>query len=108
MVRFKDLTKKVKAILEECEAARNDDNVLYLHLIRQEGRAKGLDIDNMYVPTLLLHWKELSLPSLESTGRIRRKVQGLHPELGAEENVEVARELLEEQYRTFAREVHYV
>ena len=108
MVRFKDLSKKVKAILEECEDARNDDEILYLHMLRNEGREKGIDIDGMTVPTFLLLGKKLGLTSQESVGRARRKLQRLYPELRANEDTEVARELLEEQYRAYAKEVHYV
>jgi hypothetical protein len=108
MKRLKELSNRVKAILETNESARNSDNVLYLHVLRSYGEEKGLDIDKMSVPMLLLHCKDMGLPSLESMGRARRKVQELYPELKAVGDVQAMREEQEEAYRAFAREVHYV
>lgn len=108
MKRLKDLSNRVKNILEQNVSARNSDNVLYLHVLRSYGEEKGMDIDKMSVPMLLLHCKDMGLPSLESMGRARRKVQELYPELRADDNVQAMREEQEEAYRAFAREVHYV
>lgn len=108
MKRLKDISNRVKRILEINEESRNSDNVLYLHLLREIGCEKGLDIDNMSVPMLLLHCKDMGLPTLESMGRARRKVQELNPELRANTNVQAMKELQEETYKTFAKEVHYV
>lgn len=108
MKRLKELSNRVKTILEENESARNSDNVLYLHVLRSYGEEKGLDIDRMSVPMLLLHCRDMGLPSLESTGRARRKVQELHPELRSSDDVQAKKEEREEAFRTFAKEVHYV
>ena len=45
MKRMKELSQRIKTILEENERARNSDNVLYLHVLRSYGEEKGLDID---------------------------------------------------------------
>ena len=108
MRRLKELSNRVKSILEADESTRNSDNVLYLHVLRSYGEERGLNIDKMSVPMLLLHCKDMGLPSLESTGRARRKVQELHPELRASGDVQVMKEERERAYRNFAREVHYV
>lgn len=108
MKRLKELSNRVKTILENNESARNSDNVLYLYVLRSYGEEKGLDIDKMSVPMLLLHCKDMGLPSLESMGRARRKVQELYPELKAVGDVQAMREEQAEAYRAFAREVHYV
>ena len=52
MKRLKELSNRVKTILEANESARNSDNVLYLHVLRSYGEEKGLDIDKMSVPML--------------------------------------------------------
>lgn len=108
MKRLKELSNRVKSVLEKNESARNSDNVLYLHVLRSYGEEKGLDIDKMSVPMLLLHCKDMGLPSLESMGRARRKVQEIYPELRAGDNVQAMREEQEEAYREFAKKVHYV
>lgn len=105
MQRLKELSKRVKTILEGNEAARNSDNVLYLHLLREMGKEKGIDIDKMSVPMLLIHCRDLGLPTLESVGRARRKVQAKYPHLCGDDDVEACRQLNEEEYRRFAREV---
>ena len=81
---------------------------MYLHVLRSYGEEKGLDIDNMSVPMLLLHCKDMGLPSLESMGRARRKVQELYPELKGDCDVQAMREVREEAYRVYAMEVHHV
>jgi hypothetical protein len=107
MQRLKDLSKKVQAVLEKDEASRNSDNVLLLHLLREIGKEQGVDVDTMSLPMYLLHGRDMNLPTLESVGRARRKVQAAHPELRGDDDVEACREELEEAYRRFAREVHY-
>lgn len=107
MGRMKELSNRVKAILEANENARNSDNILYLHILRSYGREKGIDVDTMSVPMLLLHCKDMGLPSLESTGRARRKVQELYPDLRGDDNVQAYRELKEEEYKAYARETYY-
>lgn len=108
MQRIKDLSKKVKAILEVDKAARNSDSILLLHLLRDMGSEQGLDIDKMSLPMYLIHGRDLQLPTLESVGRARRKVVEAHPELGSDDEVAAMKMQLEESYRRFAREVHYV
>lgn len=108
MRRMKELSNRVKAILEINENARNSDNILYLHILHSYGNEKGLDIDKMSVPMLFLHCKDMGLPSLESTGRARRKVQELYPHLRCDDNVQAGKELNEETFRKYATEVHYV
>lgn len=108
MKRMRELSERVKSVLEENENARNSDNILYLHILRSYGAEKGLDIDKMSVPMLLLHCRDLGLPSLESMGRARRKVQELNPHLKGSDNVQAYREMQEEKFREYAREVHYV
>jgi hypothetical protein len=108
MKRLKDLSKMVKAILEKDKAARNSDSILLLHLLRDIGNEHGIDIDRMSVPMLLIHGRDLGLPTLESVGRARRKVVEAHPELGSDDDVEAVKMQLEEAYRDFARSVHYV
>ena len=108
MQRLKDLSKKVKAILEVDKEARNSDSILLLHLLRDMGKEVGIDIDTMSVPMYLLHGRDLKLPSLDSVARARRKVQEANPELRSDDDVEAMKIEMEEAYRRFAREVHCV
>lgn len=104
-MRIRNLQPIVKKHLEESVEARNSDNVLYLRVLRELCREKGLDVDNMSVPTLFNNIPALHLPTCESVGRARRKLQNKFPELRADADVEAFRELNEEDMRRYAREV---
>lgn len=107
-VRLMSTSKMVKDLLTTSPQCRDSDDILYLHIIRKVGTEKGLDIDKMSIPMLLLHCRDLGLPSYNSVERTRRKIQELYPELAGCDKVEGHRKVNEEVYRTFAREVHDV
>lgn len=104
-MRINAVSNMVKKIMQEKEECRNSDNVLYMAVLRQVAGEKGIDINNMSVPTLFLHMSEYGLPSIESVGRARRKVQECHPELRAHDTVEAHRMAQEEDFVDYARRV---
>lgn len=104
-MRIRKLTPIVKKHLEESVEARNSDNVLYLRVLRDICRERGIDVENMSVPTLFNNIPALHLPTCESVGRARRKLQSDFPELRANADVEAFRELNEEDMRRYAKEV---
>lgn len=106
-IGLRGTSKMVKDILTTTPQCRNSDEILYLHIIRKVGIEKGLDIDKMSIPMLLLHSRDLDLPSYKSVERARRKMQEFFPELRGSEKVEIHRELNEEEYRAYARETYY-
>ncbi len=77
MRNLKTIEKKVRAVLEKNEDARNDDMVLYLALCN----ACLKDAGAMPLAEIMTQHKYLGLPSFESVGRTRRKLQAQHPEL---------------------------
>lgn len=107
-IGLRGTSKKVKDILIANPQCRNSDDILYLHIIRNAGNEKGLDIDKMSIPMFLLHCGDLHLPSYKSVSRARRKVQECYPDLRGSGKVEAFRELSEQEYKNFAREVHSV
>ncbi len=104
-MRIRNLQPIVFRHLEKNEATRNSDNILYLEVLREICSARGIDIESMTVPTLLNNVRALQLPTCESVGRARRKLQSTFPELRANDDVEAFRELNEEDMRRYAREV---
>ena len=104
-MKLNTISNMVKSILQQKEACRNSDNELYIEVLRQVADEKGIDIDDMSVPTLFLRMSEFGLPSIESVGRARRKVQECHPELRANDTVEGYRMAQEEDFRDYARRV---
>jgi hypothetical protein len=105
MKKLRDVTDKVKSILADNEQARNDDNVLYLHVLRKCGEEKGIDIDSMSIPMFFLHCKDFNLPNYKSVERARRRIQELHPELASNDDTQRAKDEQEMKYEKFAREV---
>ena len=102
-MKLKKISDLVHELLINEPACRNSDNILYWRVLQTIGSRNGIDVEKMSVPTLLLHMREYGLPSIESVGRARRKIQENNPELCANDTVEAYREVLEEEYREYAK-----
>lgn len=97
--RFKETNQIVKTVLTEEPETRNSDDALYLAVI------KRLDLDIITLPfyVFIKRRKEKGLPPYETVRRSRQKIQEEFPELRANDEVEIMRNLNEEYYRRFAR-----
>ena len=95
MRNLKTIEKKVRAVLEKNEDARNDDMVLYLALCN----ACLKDAGAMPLAEIMTQHKYLGLPSFESVSRTRRKLQAQHPELAGSRPVQKMRATGEKAYR---------
>lgn len=84
MRNLKTIEKKVRAVLEKNEDARNDDMVLYLALCN----ACLKDAGAMPLAEIMTQHKYLGLPSFESVSRTRRKLQARYPELAGSRPVQ--------------------
>ena len=100
MDNLKTIEGKVKSILQKNEDARNDDMVLYLALCNLYLEDAG----NMPFAQILTNHKELGLPSFESVGRTRRKLQEKYPELLGSVRMQKIRAKGEKAYRRYAKE----
>ena len=100
MENLKTIEGKVKSVLQENEDARNDDMVLYLALCNLYLKDAGA----MPLAQILLNHKGLGLPSFESVGRTRRKLQEKYPELLGSTRVRRLRTAGEKAYRRYAKE----
>ena len=100
MQNLKTIESKVRAILEKDEEARNDDMVLYLKVCSSYLRGTGA----MPFAEVMSQYRYLGLPSFESVGRTRRKLQALHPELLDSVRIQKLRARQEQQYRKYAKE----
>ena len=100
MDSLKTIEGKVRAVLQENEDARNDDMVLYLALCNLYLKDAGA----MPLAQILLNHKELGLPSFESVGRTRRKLQEKCPELLGSVRMQKIRAKGEKAYRGYAKE----
>ena len=95
-MKFMKLQEFVKPILEADERTRNSDDVLYFHVCTK------LLGDGLLLENVLLNRKTLNIPSYESVGRARRKLQQDNPDLRACKAVEERRAELAEEYKAMA------
>lgn len=102
MNELRNTTKLVQQVLEEVPAARNSDNVLYMEVVRIINQS----VLRMPLAVVLQNMKTFNLPSIETVGRCRRKLQAEIPELRADKTVEEFRTELEDAFREWAGEHH--
>lgn len=99
MTELKNTTLLVKQVLETVPAARNSDNLLFIEVV------KIININLIFKPLaeVLTNLKEYDLPSIETVGRCRRKLQAEFPELKAKKSVQDIRGDREEEFREWAK-----
>lgn len=94
MGRINKWEDKVKRILEEHPAAREDDRALYYWILKDEGFDVTVSIARFLMGT--------GYPNYETISRVRRKLQEKYPEL-AENNIKTMRAKAEEEFISYAR-----
>lgn len=91
---------KVEEILRNKSKARDDDNVLYAYFLN----SLGVSVRKTSFWEITRHVVNGDLPSMESVGRVRRKVQELNPELvGTAEKRKIRYKAIDD-YKEFARQ----
>ena len=105
MGNIRKVAKDVKLILTVDEKARNSDDYLYSLICRMRLLDLGTDADSIAFVDVMKHRKALGLPPYETVRRARQKIQQHHPDLRANADVEVMREVKEEEFRNYARSV---
>ena len=99
MDSLKTIEGKVRRILEKDEEARNDDMTLYLAVCNSCLKGAGA----MPFAEVMAQHKYLGLPSFESVGRTRRKLQEKYPELLGSVRMQKIRAKGEKAYRRYAK-----
>lgn len=100
MERLNTMSEKVKEILTNKLTARDNDNVLFAYYLN----SLGVSVRKTSYWEVSQRIVSGELPSLESVGRVRRKVQELHPELGGSAEKRKIRYKATEDYKDFARQ----
>ena len=91
---------KVEEILRNKSKARDDDNVLYAYFLN----SLGVSVRKTSFWEITRRVVNGDLPSMESVGRVRRKVQELNPELvGTAEKRKIRYKAIDD-YKEFARQ----
>lgn len=96
LYKYKDL---VKYQLENYPATRNNDALLYYRVCEWINS----DIIGKPFGYVLTNLKEFELPTYDTIGRCRRKLQAEFPELAANPTVTDFRALKQEEFKEFAR-----
>lgn len=103
MENLKTTHNLVKRILEQVPETRNSDVILYYRVAEHIGIMRDTDILGAPFGMVLCDLKRLGLPSIESVGRARRKIQEQYPHLQSEKKVKKMREEQEEEYRKYSK-----
>lgn len=94
-----NLTTLVESILIKYPRTRNSDAVLYVKVVEYiYPQAVSMPFINV-----MHNLKDLGLPSIESVGRCRRKLQAEKPELWSDKQVQKYREENEKTFEEYAR-----
>ena len=94
------VTTVVEKILRTHPEARDDDFLLYAFVLNNYGYSKSTPF--WEIRSLVVEQK--TVPSMESVGRCRRKLQEMYEELHAVAPVEKGRRAQEPKYQEYARE----
>lgn len=99
MAELKNTTLLVKQVLEAVPATRNSDNLLFIEVV------KKVNMTLIFKPLaeVLTNLKEYGLPSIETVGRCRRKLQAEFPELRSNKEVQGFRDAAEAEFREWAK-----
>ena len=90
----------VQNILEEDKRARDNDNYLYAEVMRVVNPA----VLDKPLRVVLNNFDQFEVPSIETVGRVRRKLQSEKPWLMASDKVRKLRADNEEVFRKYATE----
>jgi len=104
MKDLKTIEEKVKAVLTENMAARNDDMKLYLYVCDYTLSDKDIHVGNMPFETVMEQYRSLGIPCFESVRRTRQKLQAKYPELAGNRQIQKLRAAQEKVYRKYAKE----
>ena len=103
MGNLKTTTDLVYSILKQDEAARDSDEELYCRVLDHYGKRLNIDFNRVSVVSFFRCVKRAGIPTIETVGRCRRKVQEQHVDLMGTEKVMAARRDRENDFRSYAR-----
>ena len=98
MGKLKDLEKIVRNILQETPATRGSDDLLYTWVCYKMGFGlKGRDAQDF-----ILSYRRMGIPTIESVGRCRRKLQEKDEALKPTPDIVLKRKRLENSYYCYS------
>ena len=103
MSELRKTTDLVYSILTQSVSARNSDDDLYCKVLEYYGKNMGVDFNRVSVISFFRSARRNDIPSIETVGRCRRKLQEEYEELRANEYVERKRMKRETDFRAYVR-----
>lgn len=103
MSELKTTTDMVRVIMMADPKTRNNDGLLYIRLVDLLGKKHQVDYIHMPMVSFLEQLPTLDVPTIETVGRCRRKLQQENPALKANAEVTAFRAEREEEFREYAR-----
>ena len=98
MTKLKELETVVKEILKDKPATRGDDDLLYIYVLDQ----MHINLSSYSVTSFLLNYRKLGVPTIESVGRCRRKIQSKHEELKPTPDIILKRKKVENSFYDYS------
>lgn len=98
MSKLKDLEKRVSRILERNPSTRGDDDLLYDYLLND----MKVDLSKYSAESFLLNYRKMGIPTIESVGRCRRKIQEKNESLKPTPDIFLKRKKLEKSYYCYS------
>ena len=99
MTKLKELEPVVRDILKTKPATRGDDDLLYLDVLdRME-----INLTKFSAETFILNYRKMGIPTIETIGRCRRKVQEKDKSLKPTPEIVLKRKKLENSYYDYSR-----
>ena len=98
MTKLKELEPVVKEILKEKPATRGDDDLLYVYVLDQ----MHINLSSYSVTSFLLNYRKLGVPTIETIGRCRSKIQEKDETLKPTPEIVLNRKKLENSFYNYS------
>ena len=98
MEKLRDLEKRVAKILKENPSTRGDDDLLYDYVLDD----LKVDTSKFSVESFLLNYRKMGIPTIETVGRCRRKIQAKDETLKPTPDIVLKRRKLETSFYNYS------
>lgn len=96
---LKILERLVETYLEENAEMRGSDDLLYVAVAER----LGVDLEGTSAKDFILHYRTCFIPTIETIGRCRRRIQARRPELKPSREIELKRRKCEKSFYDYSR-----
>ncbi len=98
MNKLKDLEKKVRRVLKDIPNTRGDDDLLYKFVLAD----MNINLSKFNAENFLLNYRKMGIPTIETVGRCRRKIQAKDETLKPTPDIVLNRKKLETSFYNYS------